>query len=86
VYGEQEGGDEDQLSHLNRRIAQNTTVCKTSRRCLLSAKKEWSAPFKHITSRIDFRAWSAEYVRAFSWWEAELLVSTPHGARPLTAT
>ena len=46
VYGEQEGGDEDQLSHLNRRIAHNTTGCKTSRRCWLSAKKESWGPFQ----------------------------------------
>jgi hypothetical protein len=43
-------------------------------------------PFKRITSCIDFRAWSAEYGRAFSWWEAELLGSTLHGALPRTAT
>src|SRR5439155_25108872 len=29
VYGEEQGGDDDQFSHLNRRIAQNTRGCKT---------------------------------------------------------
>src|ERR1700682_4999691 len=40
VYGEQEGRDEDQLSHLNRRIAQNTAGFKTRGRCWLDAMKD----------------------------------------------
>jgi hypothetical protein len=36
--------------------------------------------------RIDFNAWPSEYGRAFSLWGAELLVFTPHGALPPTAT
>jgi hypothetical protein len=40
VYGEQEGGDEDQLSHLNRRIAQNTPGFKTRGGCWLNGMKE----------------------------------------------
>jgi hypothetical protein len=37
-------------------------------------------------SRIDFSICPGEYGRAFSWWEAELLVFTLHGAHPRTAT
>ncbi|GEM_PF-2789534 len=67
-------------------------------RCWSSAKKEsWvdagrvqrrnrGAPFKRIMSCIDFKAWSAEFGRAFWWWEAELLDFTLHGALPRTAT
>jgi hypothetical protein len=44
------------------------------------------APFKRIASRFDFTAWPSGYVRAFSWWGAELLVFTLHGVLPLTAT
>ena len=76
VYGEQEGSDEDQLSHLNRRIAHRQRgTCKAAR-----------PPFKRIVSRIDFSAWPSGCERAFWWWEAELLVFTPRGALPLTAT
>jgi hypothetical protein len=44
------------------------------------------APFKRIASRFDFTAWPSGYVRAFSWWGAELLVFTLHGVLPLMAT
>ena len=75
MYGEQEGSDEDQLSHLNRRIAHYAAACKAS----------IGAPFKCIIRRVDFIAWPSEYGRAFSWWGAELLVFTLRGALPPTA-
>ena len=49
------------------------------------AKTLLRGPFKCLTSRVDFTPWPSEYVRAFWWWGAELLVFTLRGALPPTA-
>ena len=83
MYGEQEGSDEDQLSHLNRKSPTTQPLARPTTLSPASRKHSFGGPFKCLTSRVDFLAGRAN-TNALSGVGAELLVFTQRGALPTT--